>query len=139
MRYSKILWTVYASISNPFFVTLAFIMAYNLSNYQVSTNTYWVDIPLFLCLLLLLTYLRFAVLKSWMIRKQRVFSTPELWMQFLKNHIWGAPTVLLFIAFCLPIEGNVAGFIYLPAALALTLIVTPIILYKNMRLIYPKK
>ncbi|MDD3343285.1 MAG: hypothetical protein PHR87_06910 [Sulfurospirillaceae bacterium] len=138
MTIRKALWIFYASTSNPFFMTLGFWCAYNLSKYQVDTNVYWVDIPLFVSILLLLTYIRFALLKLWMKRKNRVFSSPELWMRFLKNHIWGAPSFALFVAFCFPIEGNIAGFFYLPVAFLLTITLSPIIFYKNFRLVYPK-
>lgn len=139
MKFSTLLWTFYALMAHPFYVMLCFIIAHSSVSYHIETNVRWVNIPFYWGLLLLFLYLRFGLLKGLMVWKKRSFNTQELWLTFLKNHLWGVPTVPLFIAFSLPVEGNIAGFLYIPYGLLLCLVIPPILLYKNMRLIFPKK
>ena len=139
MKFSTLLWTFYALSAHPFFVMLGFFIAHSHFSYYVETNVRWVNIPFYWGLLLLFLYLRFALLKALMLWKKRVFNTHELWLTFLKNHLWGLPTLALFVAFSLPVEGNIAGFFYVPYGIVLCLVVAPIIFYKNMRLVFVRK
>ncbi len=139
MKFSTLLWTFYALSAHPFFVMLGFFIAHSHFSYYVETNVRWVNIPFYWGLLLLFLYLRFALLKALMLWKKRAFNAHELWLAFLKNHLWGLPTLALFVAFSLPVEGNIAGFFYVPYGIVLCLVVAPIIFYKNMRLVFVRK
>lgn len=139
MKFSTILWTFYALMAHPFYVMVGFMIAHSNVSYHIETNVRWVNIPFYWGILLLFLYLRFILLKKLMAWRKRSFTPQELWLSFLKNHLWGAPTIPLFIAFSLPVEGNIAGFFYVPYGLLLCFIIPPILLYKNMRLIFPKQ
>lgn len=139
MKFSTILWTFYALTAQPFGVLFGFVVAHSYFSYYIETNVRWVNIPFYWGLLLLFLYLRFALLKALMRWQKRDFLTQELWLIFLKNHLWGLPTIALFIALSLPVEGNIMGFFYIPYGLLLCMTVAPIIFYKNMRLVFPKK
>lgn len=139
MKLSTLLWTFYALSAHPFYVMLGFFIAHSHFSYYIETNVRWVNIPFFWGLLLLFLYLRFLLLKALMRWQKREFNPQELWLLFLKNHRWGMPTVALFVAFSLPVEGNIAGFFYVPYGILLCFVLTPILLYKNMRLVFPKK
>jgi len=110
MKLSTILWTFYALSAHPFYVMLGFFIAHSHFSYYIETNVRWVNIPFFWGLLLLFLYLRFLLLKALIRWQKREFNPQELWLFFLKNHRWGMPTVALFVAFSLPVEGNIAGF-----------------------------
>ncbi len=138
MKYATLLWTFFALMAQPFYVMLGFYATYAYFSYPIETNVRWVNVPVYWSLLLFFLYLRFALLKALMVWKKRAFYSPELWRTFLKNHLWGALTIPLFIAFSLPVEGNIAGFFYVPYGLLLCVFVMPIIFYKNMRLVFPK-
>jgi len=139
MKRSTILWTFFALAAHPFYVMLGFFIAHAYFSYPVETNVRWVNIALYWGLLLLFLYLRFALLRVLMRWQKRDFHVHTLWLAFLKNHLWGAPTLALFVAFSLPVEGNIAGFFYVPYGLMLCIVVAPILFYKNMRLVFPKK
>lgn len=139
MKFSTLLWTFYALSAHPFFVMLGFFIAHSHFSYYIETNVRWVNIPFYWALLLLFLYLRFALLKALMLWKKRAFNPDELWLAFLKNHLWGLPTFALFVAFSLPVEGNIAGFFYVPYGIVLCLVFAPIIFYKNMRLVFARK
>ena len=139
MSVRNIAWTFYGLMAHPFYVMLGFFIAHSYFSYYIETNVRWVNIPFYWALLLLFLYLRFALLKALMRWQKKTFNTHELWLVFLKNHLWGMPTVALFVAFSLPVEGNIAGFFYVPYGLIVCMVVSPIIFYKNMRLVFPSK
>lgn len=119
-------------LSYPLFIIIAFFVSHAMGlSISHSTNVTVVNPVSFILVMLLLNSFRLVFFR-FMTRHSSFKKSLNQFINANKISLIGFPLFLLLQA---PVEGNVMGFIYLPIAGLLILIITPLLLWKNIKAI----
>lgn len=129
-------WLLAAIFGNPVYNVMAYYACIELGFfYDIGTNVVQVCLGFFVLVLLILFGLRYVIYRIAYVVKLRDQMTTVFFLEaFLERHKFQLISLCTFFMWTYEVEGNVAGFIYLPITILLTLSVSVITLNRLFKM-----
>ncbi|MCV9388707.1 hypothetical protein [Reichenbachiella ulvae] len=130
------LWLLAAIFGNPVYNVVAYYVCIELGYYQdLSTNVVQVNLGFFILVLLILFALRYVIYRIVYVVKLKDQMTTWFFLEaFAERHKFQLISLATFFMWISEVEGNVAGFIYFPITIVLTLSVSVITLNRLLKM-----
>ncbi|PIB33943.1 hypothetical protein BFP72_00090 [Reichenbachiella sp. 5M10] len=124
----SILWLLVAIFGNPVYNVMAYGICHALGYYtDLSTNVTQVVVGQYVLILLIVFGLRYVVYRViYVIRLKDQMTTVFFLEAFAERHKYQWISLITFFMWASEVEGNIAGFIFFPVTLLMTLTVTVI-------------
>lgn len=124
------------SFSNPIWIFSVYVTLFKLGFVTfLDDDSYQINSLYFVSALYLIGYIRFRFWFYYAQQKKADIDELEFLKIFSAVHKYTIPNLLIFVVFLFPVEGSVAGSIYLPVVLVAMMIYTPVLLHLYLKLI----
>ncbi|MGL1885454.1 MAG: hypothetical protein OCD76_02970 [Reichenbachiella sp.] len=132
----SLLWLIVAIIGNPIYNVLAYFTCTELGfSTDVSTNVVQVDKGMYVIILFIVFLLRYVIYRILYVAKLKdQMTTPFFLEVFVERHKFQVISALTFFMWFGEVDGDVAGFFYLPITLVLTFSVSVITFFRLFRM-----
>lgn len=130
------LWLLATIFGNPVYNVLAYFLCTGLGfSFEVGTNTTQVSLGFYILILLIVFLLRYVIYRIVYVVKLKDQMTTLFFLEaFTQRHKFQLISLVTFIMWTNPVEGNIAGFIYFPVTILMSFTVLIVTLNRLYRM-----
>ncbi|UXP33794.1 hypothetical protein N6H18_07510 [Reichenbachiella agarivorans] len=132
----SLLWLLATIFGNPIYNVIVYLILIQVGAYiEVSTNVTLVSQSYFILFLLIIFGVRYVAYRIfYVVRLKDQMNTAFFVEAFLERHKFQVVGMVTFLMWTHEVEGNIAGFIYFPVTILLTLSVSIVTLNRLLKM-----